>query len=368
MSLQKSYDNLHAYDRRGKQYIYYRVAGRKNIRLRAPFGTVAFDQEYEDAAAASGQPLEVGKSTIKPRSVNALRAEYYQWSEFKQLDEATQRLYKRYIDAFCETYGDDRVTGIKRAHFRALKDQMWETPGACRSMLKRLRTLFNFAVNELEWLVVNPTQGVKLPPPGAGFKPWSDEDIATYLAHWGPGTRERLGLYLPLFTGQRAQTVVTMGDHSVREAVVDGKDVREIRVYQPKTKKYLWIPLHPILAAEIDLHPKGQAAFLIDRRTGKPLVPQGYGNWLRDAAKAPKRDEAYPKEPPENRQLIPGTRGPHGLRKAACRRLIEAGCDTELARSISGHVEDGELKVYIEDVNQRKMAHRAIAMLDQEKV
>lgn len=369
MSLAKTYANLHIYTARGKQYVYYRAPGRPRIRLRAEVGTLAFDQEYEDAKAACGMPLEVGKSSIKPRSVSALRAEYYKWSEFRSLKPHTQKLYKYHIDTFCEAYGDDRVTAIKRKHFRGIKDELWDKPGRCRSMLKRLNTLFQFAVDELEWITINPMAGVKLPPQGAGFLPWSDEDIAIYDAHWGPGTRERLGLYLPLFTGQRAQDIVKMSDQCVREVMFEGELVREILVVQQaKTGKELWIPLHPLLAAEIDLHPRGQAAFLIDRRTGLPLVKQGYGNWLRDSARSIKREAKYPDEPAEDRQLIPGTRGPHGLRKAACRRLIEAGCDTELARSISGHAEDGELKVYIEDVNQRKMAHRAMRKLDQEKL
>lgn len=185
----------------------------------------------------------------------------------------------------------------------------------------------------------------KFPKAGDGFAPWTDEEIDQYLAYWGPGTRERLALYLLLFTGQRRSDVVKMGHQHVR--------ADEISVVQQKTGTRLWIPMHPILIEEIALWPKDQLMFLVNKRTGKPLSQEGFSNWIRDSAK-----EAG----------IVELRSPHGLRKAACRRLIEAGCDGETARAISGHASDKALQVYIKDVNQRKMARRAINSLPRDRV
>lgn len=349
MALLKRYANLEHYkDRHGKPRYYLRVKGKPRIPIQAPFGSVEFDREYDEARKAiSGPTPEPGEGRTKPGTINALCVAYYKSADFKTLRPATQALYRRHIEAFRAEYGSYRVQSITKKHMRAIKDDMIDVPGACRNMLKRLTTLFNYAKEE-DYITVNPMDGVRLPAPGEGFLAWSDEDIAHYLHRWPTGSRERLGLYLFLYLGQRRSDTARMGWHSVREVQVEDATFREIEVVQQKTGTKLWIPLHHKLEAELDLHPKDQAAFLIDRRTGKPLSGDGLGNWIREAAKL---------------AGIEGTRGPHGLRKAACRHLIEAGCDTETARAISGHADDGELKTYIKSVNQVKMARKGIALL-----
>ncbi len=179
---------------------------------------------------------------------------------------------------------------------------------------------------------------VKLPKEGEGFIPWTDEDIQMYLRFWGEGTRERLGMLLCLYTGQRRSDIVRMGQQHVKDG--------EISVTQSKGGKRLWIPLHRELKAELEKLPQGQLMFLINRKSGSALSSEGFGNWIRASAK---------------RAGIEDTRGPHGLRKAACRRLIEAGCDGETARAISGHASEKEMKPYIQDVDQRKKARQAMA-------
>ena len=50
----------------------------------------------------------------------------------------------------------------------------------------------------------------------------------------------------------------------------------------------------------------------------------------------------------------------HGLRKAACRRLAEAGCRTNEIAAISGHVTLKEVARYTRAVDQEKMARNAM--------
>lgn len=341
--LVKSYKNLNTYkDRHGRLRCYYRPARGKRIPITSPFGSYEFDQEYEAAKAASEAPVETGKSKVKRGSVDELCALFYQSSDFKTLEPATQKNYRRQIEIFRAVLGKYMVTAITRRHFLQMKDDMADRPGACRTLLKRLKTLFNFAMAR-DFITTHPMTGVRLPSEGAGFLPWSDEDIEIYLSHWPKGSRERLALYLLLFLGQRRSDTVKMGWHSVKDGL--------IRVVQQKTGKALYIPIHPVLKAELELHPKDQLMFIITR-TGAGMTSEGFGNWIRQSAK----DAG-----------IPGTRGPHGLRKAACRRLIEAGCNAELARAISGHASEKELGPYIKDVNQKAQALTAIGMLDQNK-
>ena len=51
----------------------------------------------------------------------------------------------------------------------------------------------------------------------------------------------------------------------------------------------------------------------------------------------------------------------HGLRKAACRRLAEAGCSASEIMSISGHKHLGDVQIYIKAVDQKKLAAQAIS-------
>ena len=51
----------------------------------------------------------------------------------------------------------------------------------------------------------------------------------------------------------------------------------------------------------------------------------------------------------------------HGLRKACCRRLAEAGCSSQEIMAISGHKSLSEVERYTKAANQKLMAERAMA-------
>ncbi|HEY9359509.1 MAG TPA: tyrosine-type recombinase/integrase, partial [Xanthobacteraceae bacterium] len=56
----------------------------------------------------------------------------------------------------------------------------------------------------------------------------------------------------------------------------------------------------------------------------------------------------------------------HGLRKAACRRLAEAGCSANEIASISGHASLREVERYTRAADQARMARQAIARTEQQ--
>ena len=83
------------------------------------------------------------------------------------------------------------------------------------------------------------------------------------------------------------------------------------------------------------------AAWLSARAASRPaLVAALHG---RDAAGLPKRCK------------------PHGLRKAACRRLAEAGCSANEIMAISGHATLKELIRYTAAADQARLARNALA-------
>ena len=157
----------------------------------------------------------------------------------------------------------------------------------------------------------DPTRDIKQRSiKGDGFHTWTDDEIAQFEAHHPIGTKPRLALALLLYTAQRRSDVVRMGRQHIKDGV--------LTVKQQKTGVTLAIPVHPELQAVLDATPSEHLTFLVTA-TGKPYggnaFSEQFRNWC-DAAGLPKRCK------------------PHGLRKAACRRLAEAGCS---ANEIMAH-------------------------------
>lgn len=79
--------------------------------------------------------------------------------------------------------------------------------------------------------------------------------------------------------------------------------------------------------------------------TGKPFTAAGFTNWIRDMC----NEAGLPKGTPA-----------HGLHKAACRRLAEAGCSANVIAAISGHASLREVQRYTAAADQARMARSAI--------
>lgn len=170
---------------------------------------------------------------------------------------------------------------------------------------------------------------------------------AKFEGHHASGTRARLALTLLLYTAQRRGDVVRMGHQHI------GKDAAgkpTIRVRQNKTKTRLVIPMHPKLRAEIQASGTANNLTFILTNWGKPYGVNGFGNWFREVC-----DEA-------------GLHhlSAHGLRKAAARRLAEAGCTPHQIQAITGHKSLAEVVRYTIAANQERMAREAIDRIDEQ--
>lgn len=120
-----------------------------------------------------------------------------------------------------------------------------------------------------------------------------------------------------------------------------------IRVVQMKTGTKVWIPLHRHLREVLAASPREHIAILVTG-WGKPFTPAGFGGWMAD-----KIEDAG----------LPDECVTHGLRKAAARRLAEAGCSANEIASITGHKTLAEVERYTREVDQKKMARAAIDRL-----
>ena len=190
----------------------------------------------------------------------------------------------------------------------------------------------------------NPTTGIKrIKNKTDGFHTWTEEEIAQFEAHHPIGSKARLALGLLLYTAQRRSDVVRMGRQHVRGGVV--------HVRQQKTGAMLAIPMHPDLATIIDATPNDHLTYLTTS-FGKPFTAAGFGNYFRECC---------------NGAGLPKHCAAHGLRKAAYRRLAEAGCSANVIASISGHSTLAEVARYTKAADQQRMARDGIAAITRTK-
>jgi integrase len=296
--------------RDGRAYYYLRRRGFPRVRLSGLPWSPSFMAAYE--AAMSGPRTAVGAGRIKPGSVAFVVAAYLDSQTFFASKSAgTQRMRRGILERFRAAYGDRPFALLPPEWIEALLDA--KPPHAARSWLVTLRSLCLFALKR-GWLRADPTANIKLRAiKGDGFHTWTEDEIAQFEANHPIGTKPRLALAMLLYTGQRRSDVVKMGRQHIRDGV--------LTVKQQKTGKPLAIPVHPELRTVLDATASEHLTFLVTA-TGKPYggnaFSEQFRNWC-DAAGLPKRCK------------------PHGLRKAACRRLAEAGCSANEIMAISGH-------------------------------
>ena len=83
---------------------------------------------------------------------------------------------------------------------------------------------------------------------------------------------------------------------------------------------------------------------LLTTPKGKPYSEKGFGNWIKKAAVS----AGFPHC------------SAHGLRKAAARRLAEAGCSVHEIMAITGHQSLKEVERYTREANRRGLADGAM--------
>jgi len=328
-------------DRRdSRAYYYLRRRGFPRVRLPGLPWSPTFMAAYESALA--GPRTAVGAGRVKPGSVAAVVAEYFDsQSFFTSKSPGTQRMRQGILERFRARYGDRPFALLPAEWIELLLDE--KPPHAARSWRATLRSLCQFAVKR-RYLRADPTANIKLASVKSdGFHCWTDAEIAQFEAHYPIGTKPRLALALLLHSAQRRSDVVRMGRQHIRET----PDGPALYVKQRKTGVELLIPIHPELAAVLDATPSEHLTFLVTA-TGKPYGDNHFSRRFRewcDAAGLPKRCSA------------------HGLRKAACRRDAENGCSGNEIMAHSGHGTMKELVRYTKAADQARLARNALARM-----
>jgi integrase len=143
---------------------------------------------------------------------------------------------------------------------------------------------------------------------------------------------------LLLYTGQRRGDVIRMGRQHIRNGKID--------VVQQTTRERLAVPIHAHLRTALGACPSDHLTFLVTQ-AGAPFTSAGFGNWFADAVAAA------------------GLTGmaAHGLRKAAARRLAEAGATVKQIQAVTGRRTLREIERYTRAADQEAGAEAAMAKI-----
>lgn len=307
---------------------YFRRRGFERVKLPGLPGSPEFMAAYTKAMAST--PAPIGAARTKPGSVAAAAALYYASADFKRLAPTTQVVRRAVLDAFVRQHRDLLIRYMPRKFVLAELDAI-EGPGA-KNWLKAIPALCQFCV-EQDMIEDDPTVGIRLRSgSGDGFHTWDEDEIGQFESVHPIGSRERLALALGLYTAQRRGDVIRMGKQHVRDGL--------LHVKQAKTGAVLAIPIHPELQAILATVPRHQMTFITTLR-GKAFDGKSFTQWFAAAC-----DKAG----------LSSACTFHGLRKAAARRLAEAGCTVHEIAAITGHATLSEVERYTKAVDQKRLA------------
>jgi len=291
------------------------------------------------AAALDGvkaQHTEIEAGRTKPGSFDALCVAYYRSPEFLGLADSTQQQRRNILDNFRAAHGGKPLKDLHRKHMKDILGAKANTPEAANHLLKVLRGILAFAVDQ-SLIPTNPAAGVKkYRSKSDGHHSWSEVEIAQFQQRHPIGTKAGLALALGLYTGQRKGDCLRMDwQHVTGDSIA---------VRQEKTKTPLVLELHPVLKAALASVPRTNLTFLVTE-WGAPFTSAGFGNWFRDQCNAAGlRHCSF-----------------HGLRKACATQMAEANCTAEQIKAVTGHRSLREVEKYTRAADQKRLAAQALA-------
>jgi integrase len=315
---------------------------------------------WEEGFLEAYNTAATGKAVSKARAPTAgtlgfVIVAYLGSREYLDLGSETKKTYRRLLDNLRGAAGDDLVADFQTRHLEAMvaKRALEGGPEAGNNLRRMLKKLFPLAVS-MGLRKDDPAALIKKikrkPGSRQGHRTWTDDDIAAFIAKHPFGTRAYLALSLLLYTGQRRSDVVKLSPENVRGAY-DPKDFmgRKLAFTQQKTGTSLVIPIHHTLAeALVEANiPADAPAFLLTQH-GQPYSPQGLTNYFVESSRA---------------AGIEGQASPHGLRKAAARRLAEAGCSMKVIAALTGHTTLKEIQRYTDAADQERLAEMAMTAI-----
>jgi integrase len=301
--------------------------GVKVVRKRLADGTIR-EYRYDKNPVRSPR--------FAPDSLDALLQAYRRSPEWAALANSTRATYTVYLRVL-DRLGNQKVREIRRKELLGLRDAVAikRGNGAGTGFQRAASALLGWAVDR-GWIDYHPLLRARALPHGH-LREWSESDIAHALAHLDEPYRRVV--VLALHTGQRRSDVIalTWGQY----------DGAAFRLRQQKTRTPLIVPAHPDLRAELATWQRSQAVILTSPQ-GRPWTPAHLSRSMKARLEAIGLPDI----------------NVHGLRKAAARRLAEAGATAHEIAAVTGHKSLSMVQLYTASADQRRLAESAVERLE----
>lgn len=323
--------------RHGKAVWYVRIGKGPRCRLRAEFGTLEFDVEYQAAVTGTPRPTKGAPAT---GTLKWLVTRYRETSAWTNLSTATRKQRENIFLRTLDGAGDKPFAKITQATIIAGRERRSSTPAQARNFLDAMRGLFAWTA-KAGLVKTDPTIGVENPPrkKGDGFIAWTEEDVAAYERRWPIGTRQRVWLDVLLYTGLRRGDAVRFGRPHIRDGI------GTIKTEKSGQTIAVTLPILPVLAVTLAAGPCGDLTFIAGER-GQPLTKESFGNLFRDACR---------------QAGVPGSA--HGVRKIAATRAANAGATVAQLEAIFGWVGGTMAALYTRSADRKLLSIEAMHKL-----
>lgn len=329
-----------------------RVEGnkRRKITLRVPPEHPDFYEHYH--AARAGMQLERSATPAEasiPRSIAWLSHLFEAAMQDKvghgQMHQSTLTQRSSFYKRLRAEHGDKSLF-MPRSEVIKIRDSMAATPGAADNMVKSIRALFVWGIDQghLPEDAPNPADGVSKINKGTGTIPWSVEDLENYRAVHPFGTTAHLALSILMFTACRVGDAWWIGRGN--ETMIDGTPHLD---WQPgkKGSARVTIPIAPPLLKAIRAQKIVGPAYILTEHGQPHSSAKAFANRFRkwcDAAGL------------ENRSA-------HGIRKAAGELMALQGATQYAIMAVHGHTQAKTSEQYTRDANRRMLAAGAMQKL-----
>jgi len=289
----------------------------------------------------AGEIASPSEKRIRANSIEAALVGFYRSRIFRNLAPNTQRMVRTSLERDVrQIIGGAPLAHLGPKQIKDLLDDKAQTaPAGAKGLFTALRCFTRHCI-DAELLAKDPTSGITPPRHrSVGIHTWTEEQVGQFENRWPVGSVPRLAMALHLYTAQRLSDTTRMGWQHVRDGM--------IHITQQKTGTPVAIPVHPELQRVLDATPRTNLTFLVNT-WGRPFTASAYEQRFRKWC---------------NEAGLPQACSSHGLRKAACRRLAEAGCSAYELMAISGHKSLSEAQRYTAAVDRERLARRAIAAI-----
>ena len=332
--------------RHGRVVWYVRKGDGPRVRIPGEYGSPEFTAAYQ--AAVSGEPVAATGTRNTRGAFDWLCGLYRESDEWRSLAPSTRYKQDKIFKQVSTADDAVRVDEITKAAIVAGRDRRKATPNQARHYLDALRGLFGWAARNTDTTGVldDPTDGVKnlTIPKTAGFKVWTEADIAAFEARWPRGTRERVWLDLVQYTGLRRGDAVRLGPEHV------GEGLFSIATEKSRFQTVAHVPILADLWETLEAGPVGAERFIINAN-GAPFTKESFGNAFSDAARKAGVVKSL-----------------HGLRKTAATRSAEKSATTEELKALFGWESDRMAAVYTKSASRKRMAANAADKIGKQKM